>query len=347
MEQKQTQQEQDGIYYIAQDEILTYREVVERWAQERELLRSVQPYTARKARQKALLFAPWIGNAYVADIDPQSITHGLVTLGKSGGRTNSGLSSATLRAAHMAGTQAVDWAVSKGIASTNAFRQVKRPKAHYRQSKFLTMPQASHLTALMTANLHRFMQEGNVRRTSFALAVLIALATGLRRGEIFALTWDDFDEGVFRISVAKAVKADGRIGTPKTLSGLRSVAVGDSLSALLAEVRSWQNAILPEGSIVSTQCIMCREDGSRASLNAFEHWWRTWADRNNLDGLRFHELRHTHATLLISRGVDVKTVQMRLGHSSAEITMSCYAHAIPLSDGMAAASLDTALFSAE
>ena len=79
-------------------------------------------------------------------------------------------------------------------------------------------------------------------------------------------------------------------------------------------------------------------------MNVFEHWWRTWADENGWEGLRFHDLRHTHATLLISGGTDVKTVQMRLGHSSAEITMSCYAHAIPLSDANAAESIDSSLF---
>ena len=79
-------------------------------------------------------------------------------------------------------------------------------------------------------------------------------------------------------------------------------------------------------------------------MNAFEHWWRSWANKNGWEGLRFHELRHTHATLLIADGVDVKTVQMRLGHSSAVVTMTCYAHAIPLSDGAAAEALDASLF---
>ena len=90
---------------------------------------------------------------------------------------------------------------------------------------------------------------------------------------------------------------------------------------------------------------MCSVEGERASLNAFEHWWRSWADKGGWKGLRFHELRHTHATLLISNGTDVKTVQMRLGHSSAEVTMSCYAHALPMADGSAATLLDSTLFS--
>ena len=90
--------------------------------------------------------------------------------------------------------------------------------------------------------------------------------------------------------------------------------------------------------------VVCNANGSMASMNTFEHWWRKWVDEHGWLGLRFHELRHTHATLLLANGVDVKTLQVRLGHSSTDITMSCYAHAIPLSDKASAQALDSSLF---
>lgn len=322
----------------------TYGELVATWAQERELLREVAPCTARKSAQKAMLFGRWIGTLVPDEVDSRQITLALCELGRSGGRKGAGLSSATLRAAHLAGSQAYSWGISLGAVSSNPFSKVPRPKANYRQSRFLTMPQATKLTKLMVDNFKREITKGNMRRASFSLAVCIALSTGLRRGEIFALTWDDFDEGVFRLSIAKAVKADGIIGAPKTVSGIRSVAVGYSLSNLLAEFKEWQRSQLLDTEAPLPRSILCDSDGSRPSMDSFEHWWRKWADRNGFEKLRFHELRHTHATLLISRGVDIKTVQMRLGHSSADITMSCYAHAIPLSDGAAAVSLDSTLF---
>ena len=330
---------------IVDDKALTYREAVEGWADERERLRYVQPYTAARSKQKALLFEPWLGGKAVDDIEPSDILCALAELGASGGRLKEGLSSATLRAAHLAGSQACDWAVEHGHARSNPFSKVKRPKANYRQSRFLTQREATELATKAARNVEAYMLLDDVRHTSFCLAVCIALATGLRRGEVFALKWDDVDADRLRIGVSKAVKADGKTDNPKSMAGVRSVAIGKKLMGLLDRARKWQEGLLPtERPAGCAGLIVCDETGGRASMNAFEHWWRNWADRNGFTGLRFHELRHTHATLLISNGVDVKTVQMRLGHSSAVVTMTCYAHAIPLSDGAAAETLDAALF---
>ena len=92
----------------------TYSETVESWAEERSLLGRVQPYTAKKAAEKARLFLPWLGDMRVSEIEAESITSALIELGQTGGRRGDGLSPSTLRAAHLAGTQAIDWAIGKG-----------------------------------------------------------------------------------------------------------------------------------------------------------------------------------------------------------------------------------------
>lgn len=319
---------------------LTYSEAIEAWAGERELLGYVEPFTARKARQKALLFAPFIGESPLEDVSQQEITKALVNLGTTGGRRGTGLSSATLRAAHLAATQAYDWAMRNALTSSNPFRAVPRPRANYRQSTFLTSEQAASLNALAVECARDCMERTNTAHVTFALAVCTALATGLRRGEIFALGWDDVDLKRRCIAVNKAIKADGKLGLPKSRASIRNVAIGSGLVGLLEEVHMWQQRHLTE----PPGRILCKDDGSPGSMNAFGHWWRAWAKSQGHDGLRFHELRHTHATLLIASGADVKTVQTRLGHSSAEVTMSIYAHAIPQSDGLVAAALDSALF---
>ena len=324
---------------------MMYSEAVAAWAEEREKLRYVQPYTAARSKQKAMLLSPWIGNKNIDRIEASDILYALAELGSCGGRTGEGLSSATLRAAHLAGSQAMQWAVEHGNAHSNPFADVRRPKANYRQSRFLTQREATELAMKVARNAEAYMMLDDVRHASFCIAVCIALATGLRRGEVFALQWDDVDADRLRMGVSKAIKADGSLGNPKSVAGVRSVAIGKKLMKLLERARKWQAGVLPsDGATGSSKHIICDETGARASMNAFEHWWRSWADKHGFDGLRFHELRHTHATLLIADGVDVKTVQMRLGHSSAVVTMSCYAHAIPLSDGAAAETLDAALF---
>lgn len=323
----------------------SYQSVVEQWAKERESLQYVQAYTARKAAQKALLFGPWIAQKPIDEIEPALLSEALVHLSVKGGRARKGLSPATLRAAHLAGSQALDWAIARGLIQDNPFSRVERPHAHYRQSQFLTQGQATKLARTASRSFKKHLAEGDAAHASFALAVCVALATGLRRGEIFALDWDDFNEKTMRLSVRRAIKGDGSLGRPKSVASIRNVAIGGQLCRLLKKMQDWQMENFPEKNWSQSSFIMCGTDGGRANLNVFEHWWRSWADRGGWKGLRFHELRHTHATLLISNGTDVKTVQMRLGHSSAEVTMSCYAHALPMADGSAATILDSSLFS--
>ena len=236
-----------------------------------------------------------------------------------------------------------EWAIANDLATINPFRQVPRPKAFRTQAKVLDSDQAAHLTAAMTSTMREKLEEGR-QQASFALAVCIAIAPGMRRGEIFALEWGDVDSVRQRISVSKAIKADGKLGSPKSESSVRSVAIGSNLLKLLDEMHRWQSKNVHQKAWPKRNSVLCNDKGGHANMSTFEHWWRAWADTNEWQGLRFHDLRHSHATILIANGVDVKTTQMRLGHSSAEITLSVYAHAIPLADSAAATSLDATLF---
>lgn len=323
---------------------LCYRKLVQRWARERELLGEVQPYTARKAGQKALLFETAFGDDDVRLIESHQVVDALIDLAQHGGRNKQGLSSTTLRAAHLAGTQAFAWAIAKGLAERNPFEDVRRPREERRQARFLLPAQASSLVTKASDQMRADLWKGKLQRASFCLATCIALATGMRRGEIFALTWADVNELTLRISVSKAIKADGSLGEPKSTSSVRSVAIGVNLVGLLDEARKAQRSLDPECADDNSHPVICNEKGDVANLSTFEHWWRRWANGLGHEGLRFHDLRHSHATILIASGVDVKTVQTRLGHSSAEVTMSIYAHAIPQSDSVAAAALDSELF---
>ncbi|MBR3325905.1 MAG: site-specific integrase [Atopobiaceae bacterium] len=323
---------------------LYYRDLVERWADERELLGEVQPYTAHKAAQKALLFESTFNGIEVRQIDSHRVIDALINLTQHGGRKGRGLSSTTLRAAHLAGTQVFAWAIAKGLTKNNPFVGVRRPREEKRRTRFLLPAQAATLVTKAVNQMRAHLHKGQLQRASFCLATCIAMATGMRRGEIFALTWADVNELTLRISVSKAIKAGGSLGSPKSPSSVRSVAIGINLVEVLNEARTAQRLHCPNREDDHACSVLCNESGEMANLSTFEHWWRKWADGLGHEGLRFHDLRHSHATILIASGVDVKTVQTRLGHSSAEVTMSIYAHAIPQSDSMAAAALDSELF---
>lgn len=88
----------------------------------------------------------------------------------------------------------------------------------------------------------------------------------------------------------------------------------------------------------------CSDKGEFVNPTNFSRWWRGFAEKSGFPHLKFHELRHTQASQLIANGVDIKTVQGRLGHASATLTMNQHAHALPENDRKAAELIGT-LFS--
>lgn len=317
---------------------MTFAEIVSEWEQSRKALGTVHPYTARKSAQKARALLPLFDGMDADEITPSDVETALAMLRTDGGRNGKGLSGTTLRAVHLAARQAYDHAVTHGMARSNPFRSVSRPRADKSRARFLDKEQFNALASYTRETLEQKMGRGNLHHSAYCLAVLVAMGTGMRRGEIFGLEWPDYDGRT--ISVRRSVKPDGTIGEPKTQAGIRRIAVGATTAATLDEYKAFQEPMVPRKRWDEPVAVMARRDGERLSMSTFEHWWDRYRKRAGFDGLRFHELRHTHASLLIASGTDVKTVQGRMGHSSADITMNIYAHALPRNDMLAASEID-------
>lgn len=319
----------------------TYDAAVEAWGVYRETMGAVHPYTARKSAQKAHGFSPFFGSREIDELRASDVEIAIATLMRKGGRDGSGLSSTTLRGMHLAGRQAIDYAIKHGMATSNPFHDVPRPRAGKARARFLDGNQVGTLAAYTRDRFDASMRKGDLTHTAWCLAVLLAMGTGMRRGEIFGLEWPDYDGQT--ISVARSVKPDNSLGEPKTQSGVRRIAIGSSTASALDDYKEFQQPLVPPARWDEPTPIMCGRSGKRLSMSTFEHWWAVFRKQAGFDGLKFHELRHTHASLLIANGTDVKTVQGRLGHSSADITMNIYAHALPRNDIAAAQAIDNLL----
>lgn len=156
--------------------------------------------------------------------------------------------------------------------------------------------------------------------------MVLAAGTGLRQGECFGLTVDrvDFLRRTITVDRQLILPASGppQFGPPKTAASVRTVplpkVVGDSLAAHLEHWRAEPTAL-----------IFTNERGDALRRNRFGEIWRAAVARAGLDSLRFHDLRHFYASLLIRHGEALKVVQARLGHASASETLDTYSHLWP------------------
>ena len=162
------------------------------------------------------------------------------------------------------------------------------------------------------------------------LAVELAVKTGLRRSEIFGLQWKNIDFNSSLLSVTKTrQKSQNKMFemATKTYSSMRTISMPASLTKLLKQYYKDHK---------NNEYIL--QDLDYDNLTA---WFRYWQEKHGLPRIKFHDLRHTHATLLLSQGVDIKTIQKRLGHSDISTTLNVYAHSIEELDKKASQVFDT------
>lgn len=221
------------------------------------------------------------------------------------------------------------------LISSNPVEDVSKPKVERQEVEVL---EPSEAAALMAA----------ARTTRLFPIVLLALGTGLRRGEILGLRWTDIDLDRRALSVAQSLeqtKAGLRFKTPKTKRSRRTIALSPSLAEELQSHRAKQAADRlafgmgrdPAGLVFT------RIDGDPIQPDSVSKIFARIVRKAKVRPISFHALRHTHATDLLRAGVHPKIVSERLGHASIAITMDIYSHAIPGLQEDAAQRIDAAL----
>lgn len=179
------------------------------------------------------------------------------------------------------------------------------------------------------------------------MIILLAATCGLRRGEAIALRWEDVDLAKGTITIVQSYSRGERghiFQKPKTKAGIRTIALPqitiDALKkqkVLLAQDKLAAGAKYQDHGLVTQTKIGCP-----VSPCYFESRWRDMLQKSELPKIRFQDLRHTHASLLLQQNVHPKVVSERLGHSSVSITLDRYSHTYGI-DYKAAEEIDALL----
>ena len=170
--------------------------------------------------------------------------------------------------------------------------------------------------------------------------IVVAVSSGLREGELFGLQWNDIDLKAARLEVRRTtVDLNGVVTTspPKTGKGQRMV----ELTKLAVDALERQKKMLTAEGLGSCALVFPAIDGTfQRRFGSFRSGFKAILKKAELPTIRWHDLRHSAATLLLSTGCHPKIVQERLGHSTIGITMDTYSHVLPTMQREAVDKLD-------
>jgi integrase len=160
----------------------------------------------------------------------------------------------------------------------------------------------------------------------------LAAATGMRRSELLGLRWDDIDLAAGTIAVNRglvAVAYELHESRGKTRNSRRPINLGPTTVAVLRAWRAWQEAELAAVGAPESAWVFAQPDGRPVHPHAISQAFERIATRAGVSVIRLHDVRHTHATLLIKAAVPAKVVSERLGHATAAFTIETYQHVMP------------------
>lgn len=232
--------------------------------------------------------------------------------------------------------KALDQAVKWTMIPRNVAEVVKAPRPVHKDMRPLSAEETRRLLA-------------TARGDRLEALYVLAVHTGMRQGELLALRWQDVDLENTRASVRRTLtKSGGRLlfGEPKTKKSRRTIQLtAGSVNALRAHRKRQVEERLAAGGLWSDNgLVFASETGTLINpSNLRRRSFASLLKKAGMPKVRFHDLRHTCATLLFGRSVHPKYVQELLGHANIAITLDTYSHVIPGMDGGTASAMEHAL----
>ncbi len=197
------------------------------------------------------------------------------------------------------------------MVSYNVFDEIKLPKIIYSTRNIWSEQEINKYLPIL-------------RNFKYYDMMYLVLETGLRKGEICALTWDcvDFEQNMITVDKSYIICGDfSGITLPKTASAVRQVVLLDKSIEILKRLHKTKISkyVFPNPNNINLP----------VNPNVVSANFKRFLIRNNIKRIRFHDLRHIHATLLLNKNINYKILSKRLGHSNISFTLQTYTHVIP------------------
>ena len=253
-------------------------------------------------------------------------------------RHTGGLSETTISYINRILNESLKHAVAHHLISMNPIQEIiKKPVRKQHQASYYTASELRNLLEL-------------TKGTPLQVPIALAGLAGLRRGEALGLRENDvdFEAGIIHVQNQITVTDNIPSSNPtKTADSIRNIAMLPELSDILKKQISVnkQKRVLLGDEYQENRLIVCNDDGTMTNPNYFTHHFTTFIKQHGVKKIRFHDLRHTYASLLLESGTDIKTVSSLLGHSTIAITADIYTHVLEGTKKKAAAQLSSLIFS--
>jgi len=310
------------------EEVLTVADLFEKWLSDIDKP-SVAATTYRRHCQIVRNdIIPNLGDSRLDTIGPLDIQEYFTKARESGRKDgDGGLSERTLLHIHRLLKQVFKQGVAWRMMAYNPCDGVKSPSPGKPDMQILT---ASQLTKLLEI----------CKSSKYYIPILLAATTGTRRGEICGLHWDQVDFTNSTITVLHSLEEVGRqlsLKPPKNESSRRTIEVDSGTMEILKEHKREQDERWKKLEAAPARRLVCTDlDGGFIRPKNLSTAFREIVINSKLPRIRFHDLRHTHASLLIDAKVSILSVSARLGHSNVTTTLNVYGHKIPHSGREAA-----------
>ena len=304
---------------------------LEKWLENRR--HGIKPWTYRGYRTQIKHIKEAMGHLRLRELTPDDVTSFIAS------RVSAGASPRHVIRAHQCLRTALADAVRAGHVRINVASRDALPRG------VLPKVKRFNITPFTADEARDFLAAAENDRLGPLYS--LALRSGMRQGELLGLTWDDVDFANSRIMVTRSLQReveDGklRLGDVKSDSGRRPIELSAEAMAALAKQREVQaSATVRDLEWVSL--VFTTEEGKPLDARNTTLSFKRFLRRHGFRDMRFHDLRHTHASLLLIAGEHPKVVQERLGHSSIKITLDTYSHLIPSMQREAAGRLETIL----